>query len=241
MPRKPECSAVRRKYEFIRSNQKQHSVQMMCRLLGVAPSGYYAWINKPVSDRALEDKRLLRLIRASFNESQGVYGAPRVFLDLREAGETCSKHRVARLMRENNIRAKGGYRTRRYLAGGKPAELIPNLVKRNFDVSQPNRIWVTDITYVRTWEGWVYLAVVLDLFSRKVVGWATRQTIHRDLALDAILMAVRQRKPDSTIVHSDQGGSRPFSRTLTRRPIKAMRSVHVEAKEVQHRVQARCG
>lgn len=138
MPRKPECSAIRRKYEFIKSSQKGHGVQMMCRLLGVAPSGYYAGISKPVSDRALEDKRLLPLIRGSFNESQGVYGAPRVFLDLREAGETCSKHRVARLMRENTIRAKGGYRTRRYVAGGKPAELVPNLVKRNFEVSQPN-------------------------------------------------------------------------------------------------------
>ena len=182
MAKRPGINVIRRKYEFIESNQKEHSVQMMCRLLGVAPSGYYAWLNKPVSDRAREDKRLLRLVRASFNASQGVYGAPRVFLDLREAGETCSKHRVARLMRENNLRAKGGYRTRRYVAGGKSAELIPNLVKRNFDVSQPNRIWVTDITYVRTWQGWLYLAVVLDLFSRKVIGWATRQTIHRELA-----------------------------------------------------------
>lgn len=205
MPKKPQTIAVRRKYEFIKSNQKEHSVQMMCQLLGVATSGYYAWLKKPVSDRAREDKRLVRLIRASFNASQGVYGAPRVFLDLREAGETCSKHRVARLMRVNGMRAKGGYRTRRYVAGGKPAELIPNLIKRNFNVSHPNRVWVTDITYVRTWEGWLYLAVVLDLFSRKVIGWATRHTIHRDLAMDALLMAVRERGPTDTTVHSDQG------------------------------------
>jgi putative transposase len=144
---------------------------MMCRLLGVAPSGYYARLKKPMSDRAKEDARLLRLIRASFKASQGVYGDPRVFLDLREAGETCSKHRVARLMRENGIRAQAGYRTRRYIAG-KPTELIPNLVKRNFKVSHPDKVWVTDITYVRTWEGWLYLAVVLDLFSRKVISWA---------------------------------------------------------------------
>ena len=170
MAKRPEINVVRRKYEFIQANQSKHSVQMMCRLLGLAPSGYYAWLNKPVSDRAREDKRLLQLIRVSFNASQGVYGAPRVFLDLREAGETCSKHRVARLMHENNLRAKGGYRTRRYVAGGKSTELIPNLVKRNFDVSQPNCICVTDITYVRTWQGWLYLAVVLDLFSRKVIG-----------------------------------------------------------------------
>jgi len=164
----------------------------------------YAWLKSPVCDRAKEDARLLRLIRASFKASQGVYGAPRVFLDLREAGETCSKHRVARLMRENNLRAVPGYRTRRYVAG-KPAELIPNLVKRDFNVSQPDRVWVTDITYVRTWEGWLYVAVVLDLFSRKVIGWASRQTIHRELVLDALLMAVRQRNPHRTIVHSDQG------------------------------------
>ena len=204
MPKKKTISEVRRKYELIKAKQDTHSVRMMCRLLGVAPSGYYAWLNNPMSDRAKEDARLLRLIRASFKASQGVYGAPRVFLDLREAGETCSKHRVARLMRENNLRAVPGYRTRRYVAG-RPAELIPNLVKRNFSISQPDRVWVTDITYVRPWEGWLYLAVVLDLFSRKVIGWAARQTIHRDLALDAILMAVRQRSPNRTIVHSDQG------------------------------------
>jgi putative transposase len=204
VPKKKTTSEVRRKYELIKAKQDTHSVRMMCRLLGVAPSGYYAWLNNPMSDRAKEDARLLRLIRASFKASQGVYGAPRVFLDLREAGETCSKHRVARLMRENNLRAVPGYRTRRYIAG-KPAELIPNLVKRNFSISQPDRVWVTDITYVRTWEGWLYLAVVLDLFSRKVIGWAARQTIHRDLVLDAILMAVRQRSPNRTIVHSDQG------------------------------------
>lgn len=144
MSKKPQSIAVRRKYEFIKSHQNEHRVQMMCQLLEVATSGYYAWLKKPVSDRAREDKRLVRLIRASFNASQGVYGTPRVFLDLREAGETCSKHRAARLMRVNGMRAKGGYRTRRYVAGGKPAELIPNLVKRKFTVSQPNRVWVTD-------------------------------------------------------------------------------------------------
>lgn len=204
MYKKMESSAVRRKYEFIKSKQADHNTRMMCRLLDVAPSGYYAWLKNPLSDRAKDDARLLRLIRASFKASQCVYGAPRVFLDLREAGETCSKHRVARLMRENGIRAKTGYRTRRYIAG-KPVELIPNLVNRNFHVAQPDRIWVTDITYVRTWEGWLYVAVVLDLFSRKVIGWAARPTLHRELALDAILMAVRQRKPNGTIIHSDQG------------------------------------
>ena len=204
MPRKKETSEVRRKYAFIKSNHADHNVRMMCRLLDVSPSGYYAWLKDLLSDRAIEDVRLLRLIRASFKASQGVYGAPRVFLDLREAGETCSKHRVARIMRESGMRAYAGYRTRRY-AVGKPAALIPNLVKRNFTISQPDRVWVTDITYARTWECWLYVAVVLDLFSRKVIGWSAQQTIHRELALDAILMAVHQRSPNRTIVHSDQG------------------------------------
>lgn len=151
-----------------------------------------------------EDARLLRLIRASFTASQGVYGAPRVFLDLREAGGTCSKHRVARLMRENRLRALHGYRMRRWSVG-KPAVLIPNLLQRQFTVSRPNRAWVTDITYVRTWQGWLYVAVVIDLFSRKVVGWAAHPTIHRELVLDAVLMVVRARRPRGTLIHSDQG------------------------------------
>lgn len=145
MPKKKESSEVRRKYEYIKAHQGEHNVRMMCRLLDVAPSGYYAWLKNPLSDRGKADARPLRLIRASFKANQGVYGAPRVFLDLREAGATCSKHRVARLMRENGMRALAGYRTRRYVAG-KPAELIPNLVKRNFEVSHPDRIWVTDLS-----------------------------------------------------------------------------------------------
>jgi putative transposase len=158
---------------------------------------------QPLSDRAREDARLLRLIRASFTSSQGIYGAPRVFLDLREAGETCSKHRVARLMRVNHLRALHGYRMRRWSIG-KPSILIPNLLQRQFTVTRRNKAWVTDITYIR-WQGWLYLAVVMDLFSRKIVGWSTGPTIHRELVLDAVLMAVRRRRPRGTLIHSDQG------------------------------------
>jgi putative transposase len=195
---------VRSVYAFIKAHRKQYSVQMMCRVLEVAQSGYYDWLQQPVSNRAQEDARLLRLIRASFTASHGIYGAPRVFLDLRAAGETCSKHRVARLMRENHLRALHGYRTRR-IAVGKPSALIPNLLKRQFTVTRRNKVWVTDITYIRTWQGWLYLAVVMDLFSRKVVGWSTGPTIHRELVLDAVLMAVRRRRPRGTLIHSDQG------------------------------------
>ncbi len=195
---------VRKTCDFIKSHQQQFPVEVLCRVLRVAPSGYYAWLKKPVSDRGLEDARLLRLIRASYTASQGIYGAPRVFLDLREAGEGGSKHRVGRLMREAGLRALHGYRTRRWTVG-KPATLIPNHLKRQFNVSHPNRAWVTDITYIRTWQGWLYLAVVLDLFSRKVVGWAVAPTIRRELVLDAVLKAVRTRRPRGTLIHSDQG------------------------------------
>lgn len=195
---------VRATYGFIKAHRDTFSVQALCRVLGVAPSGYYAWLQQPLSHRAQEDARLLRLIRASFIASQGIYGAPRVLLDLREAGETCSKHRVARLMREHRLVALHGYRTRRW-AVGKPAVLIPNLLQRQFTVSRPNKAWVTDITYIRTWQGWLYLAVVMDLFSRKIVGWSARPTIHRELVIESVMMAVRRRRPRGTLIHSDQG------------------------------------
>ncbi len=201
-PRTP--AQIRRFYEFIKANQNEHGVQTMCCLLNVHRSGYYAWLKKPVSDRAQEDSRILRLIRASFVASHGIYGAPRVFLDLREAGETCSKHRVARLMRVNGIRAVRGYRVRQHSAS-KSSALIPNSLQRNFTISKPNTAWVTDITYIRTWQGWLYLAVVIDLFSRKLVGWSTKPTIGRDLVLDAVMMAVRRRRPKKALIHSDQG------------------------------------
>lgn len=204
MPAKPKADRVRRKYEFIKAHRKQFPTEVMCRELGVARIGYYQWLKCPPSARAVENARLLRLIRASFKASQGIYEAPRVFLDLRENGETYSKHRVARLMRENGLRALHGYRTRRWEVG-KPAVLTPNLLQRQFTPTQPNAAWATDITYIRTWQGWLYLAVVIDLFSRKVVGWAAGPTIHHELVLDALASAVKQRRPRGTIIHSDQG------------------------------------
>src|SRR5687768_16994665 len=176
MSTKLRAGKVRQIYKFIDAHRDQYSVEMMCQTLEVARSGFYDWLKKPMSNRAKENVRLLRLIRASFAASHGIYGAPRVFLDLREAGETCSKHRVARLMRVNKIRARPGYRTRSYTAT-KPSALIPNILQRQFTATKPNRAWVTDITYIRTWQGWLYLTVVMDLFSRKIVGWATKPTI----------------------------------------------------------------
>ena len=124
------------------------------------------------------------------------------FLDLHEAGETCSKHRVARLMRVNNLRALHGYLTRRWSVG-RPSVLIPNLLKRQFTVTRPNKAWVTDITYIRTWQGRLCLAVVMNPFSRRIVGWSAGPTIRRELVLDAVLLAVRRRHPQHTLVHSN--------------------------------------
>lgn len=188
---------------LIQTHRRSYPVHALCEVLGVAPRGYYDRVKQSFSGRALEDVRLLRLVRASFIASKGIHGAPRVFLELREGGETCSKHRVARPMRENELRALHGYRTRRWTVG-ESTVLIPNLLQPQFTVTQPNRAWVTDITYIRTWQGWLYLAVILDLFSRKVVGWAAAPTIHLELVLDAVLMAVRSRRPRGTLIHSDQ-------------------------------------
>lgn len=195
---------VRAKYAFIKAHRHEFDTAMMCRVLEVSRSGFYEWLRKPLSDRAREDQRLLRLIRASYAASHGVYGAPRIFLDLREVGETCSKHRVARIMRLNKIKALHGYRTPRPIRGS-TSLLAPNTLQRGFTVERPNRAWVTDITYVRTWEGWLYLAVVMDLFSRRIVGWSTKPTLARELVLDAVLMAVWHRHPKNTLIHSDQG------------------------------------
>lgn len=192
------------KYAFIKAHRNEFDTAVMCRLLDVSRSGFYEWLRNPLSDRAVEDQRLLGLIRVAYAASHGVYGAPRIFLDLREAGETCSKHRVARIMRANNIKALHGYRTPRYTRGH-TSLLTPNTLQREFTVQRPNTAWVTDITYVRTWEGWLYLAVVIDLYSRRIVGWSTKPTMARDLVLDALLMAVRRRKPKHALIHSDQG------------------------------------
>ena len=166
----------------------------MCRLLEVARSGFYKWLHKPMSDRAIEDQRLLGLTRASYQASAGIYGSPRIFLDLREVGERCGRHRVARLMRTHNIKAVQGYKTPNRI-GGRPSLIALNKLQRAFTVGQPDRAWVTDITYIRTWQGWLYLAIVLERFSRKVVGWSMKPSLSKELVLDALAMAVWRRQP----------------------------------------------
>jgi len=193
------------KYRFIADHSDRYPVRTLCQLLEASSSGYYEWCFRPLSDRAIEDQRLLPLIRASHAASHGVYGYRRIHLDLREIGEPCGKHRVARIMKSNNIRAIHGYKRPRVIYG-RPAILIPNTLDRQFTVARPDVAWVTDITYIRTWQGWLYLAVVLDLYSRKVVGWSMKPTLAREIVLDALLMAVWRRKPSQQVlVHSDQG------------------------------------
>lgn len=177
----------------------------MCRVLPVARSDFYAWLQKPVSDCAIEDQRLPGLIRASHAASSGVYGAPRIFLDLREVGERRGKHRVARRMRTKKIKAIRGYKAPRTI-GGRPSIVAPNKLQREIAVEKPHVVWVTDITYVRSRQGWLYLAVVVDLYSRKVVGWSMKLTLARELVFDALIMASwRRRPPRRVLVHSDQG------------------------------------
>lgn len=178
----------------------------MCRVLGVHRSGYYAWLKCRLSDRAREDQRLLGSIRQAWLESGGVYGHRKVTLDLRDQGEVCSRHRVGRLMRTEGLRAMVGYRRRPRSRGGEVAQVAENILDRDFSPEAPNRSWVTDITYIRTHAGWLFLAVVIDLFSRQVVGWAMRSTQHTDVVLQALLAAVWRRKPTpGLLLHSDQG------------------------------------
>lgn len=162
------------------------------------------WTN-PNLIRAIEDRRLLGLISDSYEASGGVYGARRVFGDLREVGESCGKHRLAKIMRSQKMKAIRGYKTPRRIVG-RPSLVAPNRLQRQFTVDQPDRAWVTDITYLRTWQGWLYLAVVIDLHSRKVIGGSMKPTLAREGVLDALLMAIWRRKPTQpVIVHSDQG------------------------------------
>jgi putative transposase len=174
-------------------------------MMQVHRSGYYAWIKQPKSARQKDDERLLGLIKQLWLESGCVYGYRKIHQDLRDLGETCGPNRVARLMKQAGLKAQVGYNKPRY-KGGKVSVLADNHLNQDFDVKQPNQAWVTDITYIRTYEGWLFLAVVIDLFSRQVVGWSMQPKMQVDLVLGALLMAVWRRKPKhQVVVHSDQG------------------------------------
>jgi putative transposase len=194
------------RYAFIRAHSTAWPVRRLCRLLELHPSGYYAWCREPTSKRVRANERLLGLIKQFWLESGGVYGYRKVHRDLREVGERCGKHRVYRLMRDAGLRAEVGYRRRPRHRSGPPSVVAPNRLEQQFTTDAPDKAWVTDITHIRTHEGWLYLAVVLDLFSRRIIGWSMQSRITREIVLNALLMAVWRRKPIAPVtVHSDQG------------------------------------
>ena len=196
----------------------------MSDVLGIHPSGFYAWLKQPVSQREREDRYLLGFIKQFWLESGTVYGYRKIYDDMQSAGESCGRNRVHRLMRSEGIQSQRGYKRRGHY-GGKPSVVAPNLVERQFNVDAPNQLWVTDITYIRTYEGWLYLGVILDAFARQIVGWSMQSRITTSLVMDALTMALWRRRPEhKVIVHSDQGVQ--YTSTEWRSHLKAN---HLEA------------
>ena len=194
------------KYAFVAQHRSLFSVRAMCRCLRIHPSGFYAWLKNPLSKRAREDKRQTKLIKKAWKESGKVYGYRKLHDDLLDQGETCCPNRVARLASLAGIKAQIGYKRRPGAYGGKPSVVVDNTLDRQFDVAAPDTVWVTDITYIKTYEGFAYLAVVIDLYSRRVVGWSMQGRQTTDVALQALLSAVWRRKPkNKVLIHSDQG------------------------------------
>jgi putative transposase len=182
-----------------------YPIATMCRLLGVSASGYYAWQGRRCCARTAGDAVLLKSIRETHEQSYATYGAPRIHAELAAKGIRIGRKRVARLMRAAGLAGvsrRKGPRTTRRREGARPA---PDLVERNFTAERPDQLWVADITYIPTWASFLYLAVVLDAFSRRVVGWAMATHLRTQLVLDALEMALRQRRPQGVIHHSDQG------------------------------------
>ncbi|WP_105609564.1 IS3 family transposase [Cronobacter sakazakii] len=197
--------AVRLRYAFIRDNTCCWPVRLLCRVLDVHPSGFYAWLQQPHSQRHQADLRLTGQIKQFWLESGCVYGYRKIHLDLRDSGQQCGVNRVWRLMKRVGIKAQVGYRSAR-ARKGEASIVSPNRLQRQFNPDAPDERWVTDITYIRTHEGWLYLAVVVDLFSRKIIGWSMQSRMTKDIVLNALLMAVWRRNPQKQVlVHSDQG------------------------------------
>jgi transposase InsO family protein len=194
------------KYRAIQDHADRFAIRLMCRALKVSPAGYYAWRTRPESARAKANRALLVEIRVLHAASRRTYGSPRLTRDLREAGHACGENRVARLMRTDGIRAKT---VKKWKATTDSCHRLPvaaNTLDRQFTVTAPNRVWAGDITYVWTTEGWLYLAVVLDLYSRAVIGWAMGSRLTADLATTALTMALWRRKPATGLLHhSDRG------------------------------------
>jgi putative transposase len=206
------------KYGFIARHRRVWPTRTMCRVLGVSASGFYDWFERPQSQRRQANAQLLVHIRNSFAASDRTYGSPRILHDLQTAGEICSVNRVARLMQAAGIKAR---HKRRRLPGQLVSavhSVAPNLLERQFQASGPNQKWAADFTYVWTAEGWLFVAVVLDLYSRRVVGWSMQSSMTAQLVMDALLRAILRRgRPEAVLHHSDQGSqytSEDFQRLL---------------------------
>ena len=187
------------------ANQAKYSVRRLCSLLGVSPSGYYAWSRRSSSQHAQVDAELQARIRGIYERSRGTYGAPRVHAELRACGVLVSRKRVARLMRESGLRGASRRRPIPTTVRDKKSRPAPDLVKRDFAADGRDQLWVADITYIPTGSGFLYLAVVVDAWSRRVVGWSMATHLRTELVLEALNMALEQRRPQAVIHHSDQG------------------------------------
>jgi putative transposase len=192
-------------FQYMSSQKAQYSVATMSRLLEVSRSGYYAWAERRPSQRACQDSVLSAGIQRIHEYSRGTYGAPRIHAELESEGTHIGRKRVARLMREKGLQGVSRRKWMTTTVRDRAAVLAPDLVKRNFRAQGPNRLWVADITYVPTWAGFLYAAVVLDAWSRRVVGWAFARHLRAELVVTALEMAIRQRQPWAVVHHSDHG------------------------------------
>ena len=195
------------KYPRIDEHRGNYPTRWMCAAMSVSDRGFRSWRSRGESRRRQGDRRLLINIRSSFEKSERTYGSPRVLKDLRDLGQRTSKKRIARIMRENGIVAVQRRRFKITTQSGHDFPIHPNVLDREFRVEQPNRVWLGDITYIRTEEGWLYLAALMDLCSRRIVGWNTADRIDRWLTLTALQQALRERRPAAGLIHhTDQGG-----------------------------------
>lgn len=207
------------KFELVKAEKAHYPVAVLCAVLSVSRSGFYAWLQRPEPARTAEDAALVIDIRAAQKLGRGAYGSPRVHAELQAKGARVSEKRVARLMRENGLRARQKRRFRRTTDSNHADPIAPNVLQRDFEPEAPNQSWATDVTYVHTAEGWLYLAVMLDLFSRRVVGWAASATNDCALALAALHRSLSARRPQGGLVHHSDRGS-PYASQAYRQTLE---------------------
>jgi len=194
------------RFQFIEQYRDEFPVTRMCNVLEVSRSGYYAWRGRPASEREMANQALYKQIKAVYDKMHGTYGSPRIYQALDKQGVACSENRVARLMRQHGLQARQAKAYKSTTRRNKADPVAPNVLQREFEAERPNEKWLADITYIATEEGWLYLAVTLDLYSRRVVGWAMSDRMTSELTLKALRMAVQQREVGLALLHhSDQG------------------------------------